>query len=262
MAKKSNPREEGPQPWPIGMAVRRLKEAGDEISGLAGLNHRDLKFQAWRENLSQILERNWPHEGLPYFCESRMRLPREPSVTGRDVAIYREGLAKTKAQIERILRDERELAEAKADASVLEIFIAPGTQHDAYQEIRGIISNAAQELVIVDNYVDGTLFQLLTNSKPTAALKVLTFSMPADFALEGKKFIQQYGRVVEVKRDRNDFHDRFIILDNGRVFHLGHSIKDAGNKAMMIHQLEDERNIIATIEAFKKAWGNANPVPL
>lgn len=262
MAKKSNSREQGPEPWPIGMAVRRLKEAGDEIPSLEGLHHRDLKFQAWLQNLSQVLQRNWPDERLPHFSESRMRLRGEPSVTGRDVAIYREGLAKTKAQIERILRNEREIAEAKADASVLEIFLAPGTQHDAYREIREIISSAAQELIIVDNYVDGTLFQLLTNSKPTAALKVLTFSMPADFVLEGKKFIQQYGRIVEVKRDRNDFHDRFIVLDDVRVFHLGHSIKDAGNRAMMIHQLEDERNIIATLETFKRAWRNANPVPL
>jgi len=64
------------------MAIRRLKEAADEIPGLEGLHHRDLKFQAWLENLSQILHRNWPDERLPHFSESRIRLRGEPSVTG------------------------------------------------------------------------------------------------------------------------------------------------------------------------------------
>jgi hypothetical protein len=262
LSKKPDSREVMPTPWPLGMAVRRLKEAADEIAVLEGLHHREIKFQVWLQNLSEILRRNWPDERLPHFSESRIRLRGEPSVTGRDVAIYREGLAKTRAQIERILRNERELAEAKADVSVLEIFLAPGTQHQAYQEIRQIISSAAQELIIVDNYVDGTLFQLLTNVNQTVTIKILTFSMPADFALEGKKFAQQYGHIVEVKKDRDEFHDRFIILDNARVFHLGHSIKDAGKKAMMIHQLEDNRNIIASIQTFETVWGRANSIPL
>jgi hypothetical protein len=120
--------------------------------------------------------------------------------------------------------------------------------------IRQIVSQANQELIIVDNYVDGTLFDLLTNTKENVAIKILTFSMPADFAVEGRKFIQQHRRTLEVKRDRNDFHDRFIVLDSKRAFHLGHSIKDAGNKAMMLHELQDSRNIVAAIQTFNTAW--------
>ena len=117
-------------------------------------------------------------------------------------------------------------------------------------------------MVIVDNYVDGTLFTLLTTLNQTVAVKVLTFSTPPDFALEARKFIQQYDRTIDVKKDRTEFHDRFIILDGARVFHLGHSIKDAGSKAMMIHELEDQRNVLAVIQASQTAWNGADSVPL
>jgi len=66
--------------------------------------------------------------------------------------------------------------------------------------------------------------------------------------------MQQYVRIVEVKTGQKRFHDRFIILDNAQVFHLGHSIKDAGKKAMMIHRLEDKRNVVAAIQTFEAAW--------
>src|SRR5262249_28339299 len=137
-----------------------------------------------------------------------------------------------------------------------------GSQHDAYQEIRRIISGAARELIVVDNYVDTTLFALLGNSRDGISIRLLTYSMPADFPLEARKFIEQYRRALEIRRDRTEFHDRFVILDAVAVFHLGHSIKDAGNKAMMIHRVEDQRNVQAAQKQFEETWAKAVPVKI
>lgn len=251
-----------PEPWPKEMAVRRLKEALEQIPELENLNHRDPKFVGWRQDLERILRHNWPDERLPHFAESQIRLRSEPSVTGADINVYKRGLTTIKSQIETTLRNEQELAEARNDKRLLEVFLPPGTQHEAYGVIRQIVSQANRELVIVDNYIDGTLFDLLTNTKENVAIKVLTFSTPADFALEGRKFLQQHRRTLEVRKDRNDFHDRFIVLDSKRVFHLGHSIKDAGNKAMMLHELRDDRNIVAAVQAFHTAWGSSAQLSL
>lgn len=244
------------------MAVRRLKEAGEKISALQLLSPDDLTFEAWHDEVRQLFSRNWPEEKLPDFWENRMRMPGEPSVTQRDLEVFRRGLATTKNQIDRILRNERELAEVQNDAKVTEIFLAPRSQYDAYQQIRQIISGAKRDLSIADNYVDSTIFPLLSNSDQGAAIRILTFSTPADFAVEARKFVQQYGRNLEVRIDRNDFHDRFIIVDRDAVFHLGHSIKDAGNKAMMIHRVEDPRNVDAAGQTFQATWAGANPFPI
>lgn len=260
MAKRSSDPPQGPDPFPLAMAVRRLKEARDEIPSLEGLNHTDLKFKAWRENLNDLFRRNWPYECLPNFFSMVLRMGPGPEVTHEDLRVFREGLAKAKDQLDRILRNERELAEAHNETKITEIFLPPGSQHDAYQQIRQIISDAGQELIIVDNYVDTTLFSLLANTANGIAVRLLTYFAPLGFPQEARKFIQQYGRAFEIRRDRNDFHDRFIILDQSAVFHLGHSIKDAGNKAMMIHRVEDHRNVQAAIATFESTWASASPV--
>src|SRR6266849_7443354 len=162
MAKKWQ--EQRSEPWPKEMAIRRLKEALEQMPELERLNHRDPKFVGWHENLRRILQNTWPEESLPSFSENRIRLRSEPPVTGGDINAYKRGLTITESRIGSILRNEKELAEAKNDAGLLELFLPPGTQHDAYDLIRQIVKEANQELIIVDNYVDGTLFNLLTNT--------------------------------------------------------------------------------------------------
>lgn len=49
-----------------------------------------------------------------------------------------------------------------------------------------------------------------------------------------------------VKRNLNAFHDRFLILDNVKAYHIGASLKDAGKKCFTINLLE-YNNIIQDI---------------
>jgi len=37
----------------------------------------------------------------------------------------------------------------------------------------------------------------------------------------------------------NKFHDRFIVIDNKEMYHLGASIKDLGKKCFGINKIED-----------------------
>ena len=239
------------------MAVRRLKELGERIPQLERLNHRSEEFSAWREDLRQLLQRNWSEERLPNFSEMVIRPFGGPEISRRDLEEYRRGLTLTNALIERVLKNERELAEYEENKGVLEVFIAPGDHHDAYTQIRQIVSQCKAEVVIIDNYMDGTIFPLLRNVQAGVTVKLLTFNVPGDFALEARKFVQQHGCTLEIKRDRTDFHDRFIITDDSKAFHLGHSIKDAGTKAMMINELADARNVAGVVSVFQSTWATA-----
>ena len=133
-----------------------------------------------------------------------------------------------------------------------EVFIEAGKVHDAYKEVRDLISGAASEVWIEDNYVDNSLFDLLSNLPPNVEVKVLTKKWPRDFPLELKKFREQYGVKMEVRTSVN-FHDRFIWVDD-RCYHLGASIKDAGKKAFMLSQLEDPNNVQAVRGNLENAW--------
>jgi hypothetical protein len=59
-----------------------------------------------------------------------------------------------------------------------EAFHPAGSQHDAYVQIRGIVQAATTELMIIDTYVDETLWGLLTNVSHSIDVRVLTHPCP------------------------------------------------------------------------------------
>ncbi len=142
-----------------------------------------------------------------------------------------------------------------------EAFHPAGSQHNAYVQIRGIVQAATTELIIVDTYVDETLWSLLTNVSNSVTLRVLTMKAKGDFALEAKHFIAQHRGQLEV-RLTSDYHDRFIVVDRMTVWHLGASIKDAGKKAFALTQFERpsiRNSVIADIQA---TWSASTPLSI
>src|SRR5438445_13111789 len=93
-----------PEPWPKELAVRRLKEAYDEIPELESLNHTTEKFRAWRENVSRILHVNWPEEHFSFSYTRFSGLSGDhsfgsgarPTPTPHDLAAYRDGLKRSR----------------------------------------------------------------------------------------------------------------------------------------------------------------------
>lgn len=145
--------------------------------------------------------------------------------------------------------------------SVREQFFPKGTEHDAYLQIRDILRKAHSVVVIIDPYMDSSMFQMLA-AIPVARLKVqlLSSKLPTDFALEARKFQIQYPHLsLEIRKTR-EFHDRFILLDGVECYHIGASIKDAGNRAFMISQIGDQTTRQALMKCQDQSWSSASPV--
>jgi len=71
-----------------------------------------------------------------------------------------------------------------ADESVRELFFPQGSQHDAYIEIRGIVRKAKSALRVIDPYLDGTIFTILSDAQRPLKIHLLTDKPPTDFAQE------------------------------------------------------------------------------
>lgn len=142
-----------------------------------------------------------------------------------------------------------------------QIFLPAGSPHDAYMEIRKIVSSATTQIMIVDSYVDHTVWTLLTNLATTVKISILTSQMKGDFALEGRKFKSQHGNTIEV-RTTASYHDRFILVDASKYWHLGASIKDAGNKAFAMSEIISPAVGTAIQLDVTSVWNAATPVPL
>lgn len=142
-----------------------------------------------------------------------------------------------------------------------ELLLTQGTEYDSYRAIKQIIREAKQSIDIIDPYLDGTIFKMLaTSSAPALSIKLLSAKVPADFALEAGKFRKQFPQFSIEARKTADFHDRFIITDDNRCWHVGASIKDAGAKTFMISELEDPTNLEALKLAFAKSWGGGRKI--
>ena len=104
-----------------------------------------------------------------------------------------------------------------------------GEFYDAYTLIQAIFESAMSEIIIIDNYVDRSILDRLVVKKNN--VKTLIYTNINTSRLIGtdiNSFNSQYGG-VGVKYTTK-VHDRYIIIDRNKLYHLGHSIKDLGRK--------------------------------
>lgn len=103
-----------------------------------------------------------------------------------------------------------------------------GQVFDAYELTSKIIRTAKQSIVLVDNYIDESALSLL--AKKTKGVKVYLFTknVTKTLELDVKKASEQYSN-FELKAFAKS-HDRFLIIDQSEVYHLGASLKDLGKK--------------------------------
>lgn len=146
-----------------------------------------------------------------------------------------------------------------ASGDVAELFFPQGSEHDAYIKLRDIIGSAQTSIIVVDPYVDSSILKLLGTCKEPVAIEILTYKVPTDFMHEIEIFKQQYHPQSIHVRLAREFHDRFVIIDNERCFHVGASIKDAGLRAFMMSQVQDSENVRSILEHVRKSWAGATP---
>lgn len=112
-----------------------------------------------------------------------------------------------------------------------------GQIYDAYSLIVDIIRKANNKILIIDNYIGDSVLKMLAKKKNNVEVVILTSDKSNIENLDVKKFNKEY-TILKVAKT-NKFHDRFIVIDNKEMYHLGASIKDLGKKCFGINKIED-----------------------
>ena len=112
-----------------------------------------------------------------------------------------------------------------------------GQIYDAYSLIVDIIKKASKKILIIDNYVDDSILKMLTKKKNDVEVVILTSNKSNIQNIDIQKFNKEYPLLKVAKT--NKFHDRFIVIDDKEMYHLGASIKDLGKKCFGINKIED-----------------------
>ncbi len=103
-----------------------------------------------------------------------------------------------------------------------------GQIFDAYVFVADIIKKAKSGIILIDNYVDETVLTLLAKRKKNISAIIYTKQVSKQLQLDVEKYNSQYSPIT-VKVFAHS-HDRFLIIDQKELYHLGASLKDLGKK--------------------------------
>ena len=118
-----------------------------------------------------------------------------------------------------------------------------GQLYDAYTLIQSLFESANNEIIIIDNYVDRSILDRLVVKNKNVQVIIYTSINSKLLGRDINTFNSQYGG-LDVRYTTN-VHDRYIIIDQNKIYHLGHSIKDLGKKIFSIS--ESDSNLISKL---------------
>ena len=117
-----------------------------------------------------------------------------------------------------------------------------GQIFDAYKLVSDIIRSANRSIILIDNYIDDTVLTLFTKRHSNIDLTIFTHNISKQLKLDIEKHNIQYDPIKIYKFDKA--HDRFMIIDNEKVYHIGASLKDLGKKWFAFTKLNIDPGVI------------------
>ena len=119
-----------------------------------------------------------------------------------------------------------------------------GQIYDAYSLVINLIKRAKEKILIIDNYIDDSILEMLSKKNKNVKVTILTSEKSNISKLDIQKFNKEYP-ILEVALTAK-FHDRFLIIDSKELYHIGASLKDLGKKCFAISKMED-KNLIEKV---------------
>ncbi|MBP9993846.1 MAG: ORF6N domain-containing protein, partial [bacterium] len=102
-----------------------------------------------------------------------------------------------------------------------------GQIFDAYVFISNLIRKAKKEIILIDNYVDESVLNILSKRNENVNVTIYTSNISHQFKLDLEKYNSQYQPITIENFSKS--HDRFLIIDD-EIYHIGASLKDLGKR--------------------------------
>lgn len=110
-----------------------------------------------------------------------------------------------------------------------------GQVFDAYVFVSKLVRSAKKSIILIDNYIDETVLELLTKANKVKVY-ILTKNITKNLELDVEKYNEQYQEIRLFKFGLS--HDRFLIIDQKEIYHIGASLKDLGKKWFAFSKFE------------------------
>ena len=117
-----------------------------------------------------------------------------------------------------------------------------GQLFDAYKFAADLIKSARKSIILIDNYVDESVLMLLTKRDVNVAATIYTAQISKQLTLDLQRHNAQYEPII-IKQFKQS-HDRFLLIDEKDIYHIGASLKDLGKKWFAFSKLNLDINDI------------------
>lgn len=123
-----------------------------------------------------------------------------------------------------------------------------GQVFDAWKFVSDLVRSAKVSIILIDNYIDDCVLSLFSKRRKGLAVTVLTKNVTKQLEQDVQKFNAQY-EPLSIKPFANS-HDRFLIIDEKDIYHIGASLKDLGKKWFAFSKLD--ASSVCILEKLKK----------
>lgn len=120
-----------------------------------------------------------------------------------------------------------------------------GQIFDAYKFATDLVKSARRSIVLIDNYVDETVLLMLSKRSVGVSATIYTQRITQQLQLDLDRHNSQYPP-IDIRTYRNS-HDRFLIVDETDVYHIGASLKDLGKKMFAFSKLDIPAAVITDL---------------
>ncbi len=121
-----------------------------------------------------------------------------------------------------------------------------GQIFDAYSFVTDLVKSAKKTIILIDNYIDESTLTILSKNQNINTI-IYTSKISKQLKLDIEKYNQQYKKIELKKFDLS--HDRFLIIDDKEVYHIGASLKDLGKKWFAFSKMDiNSLDIIKKLE--------------
>ena len=144
-----------------------------------------------------------------------------------------------------MLKDHQEKIDffVRTNQPPVEGVLFEGQIFDAYKLVEALVKSAKREIILIDNYIDASVFDLLEKRGQGVDATIYTEHVGQSLQHLQQLNQQQYGRRIELREYNSRFHDRFLILDDS-LYHFGASFKDLGRRLFAFELMGIDKNVI------------------
>lgn len=137
-------------------------------------------------------------------------------------------------------------------------YYSKGDFYEAKRMVIKIMKSANNSIVIIDPYLDDTIFNYIDLIDGGIDIKLIISKIKKMFK-ELLHDLRNIRKNIDAKQ-MEGFHDRYIIIDGEETWHLGASINYIGKGAFQINKVTDKKTVDKIINDYNLWWNNGESI--